>query len=142
MIDQTRPFQEHLIKSTASSYLPQIAEILNAVPRELLLVFKTNDLIRGIESALHCHADASAFLTMSRCCVKAVCDDQLKSCRSRFCRLSTRTMQSWLLTKISLYELYLWICQHSLVRIVSRLLYGGNDEQIAVDTLHLVMSKH
>lgn len=65
-------FQDDEIKTSAANYLPQISDILNSVPREMLLVFKTNDLLRHIESVLQTRADATSLLTMSRSCVRAV----------------------------------------------------------------------
>ena len=44
--------QEGTIKEEVGRYLPEIASVLNKVPRELLLIFKTNDLLRGIEYSL------------------------------------------------------------------------------------------
>ncbi|XP_075700605.1 aarF domain-containing protein kinase 1 isoform X2 [Rhinoderma darwinii] len=60
------------IRSNAAAYLPQISRLLASVPRQMLLLLKTNDLLRGIETALHTNASASSFLSMSRCCVRAV----------------------------------------------------------------------
>lgn len=66
------PLQDVEIRSNAAAYLPQITQLLNNVPRQMLLLLKTNDLLRGIESALHTRASASSFLNMSRCCIRAV----------------------------------------------------------------------
>ncbi|XP_068398052.1 aarF domain-containing protein kinase 1 isoform X2 [Eschrichtius robustus] len=60
------------IRNNAANYLPQISHLLNLVPRQMLLIFKTNDLLRGIEAALGTRASASSFLNMSRCCIKAL----------------------------------------------------------------------
>ena len=38
----------------------------------MLLIFKTNDLLRGIEATLGTRASASSFLNMSRCCIRAL----------------------------------------------------------------------
>ncbi|XP_066468211.1 aarF domain-containing protein kinase 1 isoform X3 [Tiliqua scincoides] len=65
-------YQNVEIRTNAASYLPQITMLLNNVPRQMLLLLKTNDLLRGIESALQTRASASSFLNMSRCCVRAV----------------------------------------------------------------------
>ena len=46
------PLQEGTIQEEVGRYLPEIASVLNKVPRELLLIFKTNDLLRGIEYSL------------------------------------------------------------------------------------------
>lgn len=64
--------QDLEIRNNAASYLPQISQLLNHVPRQMLLIFKTNDLLRGIEASLGTRASASSFLNMSRCCVRAL----------------------------------------------------------------------
>lgn len=60
------------IRSNVAAYLPEINKLLQNVPRQMLLLLKTNDLLRGIESALQTRASASSFLNMSRCCVRAI----------------------------------------------------------------------
>jgi len=93
------------------------------MPRQLLLVFKTNDLLRGIESSLRSDVESSqrahhtqtAFVTMSRCCVRAVGREQNELCRGRLlCRLRSATQMYWILLKLSTYEMYLqvkdWVC--------------------------------
>ncbi|CAL8303964.1 unnamed protein product [Boreogadus saida] len=64
--------QDVEIRTNVSQYLPQISELLNRVPRQMLLLLKTNDLLRGIETALQTRAASSSFLNMSRCCVRAL----------------------------------------------------------------------
>ena len=64
--------QDAEIRNNAANYLPQISQLLNHVPRQMLLIFKTNDLLRGIEAALGTCASASSFLNMSRCCIRAL----------------------------------------------------------------------
>jgi len=60
------------IKLYVGSYLPQISEVLGRVPRPMLLIFKTNDLLRGIEFSLKVQRGAYSFIQMSKCCVRAV----------------------------------------------------------------------
>lgn len=45
--------QQDEIKADAAKYLPEISAVLNRVPRQMLLIFKTNDLLRGIEFSLN-----------------------------------------------------------------------------------------
>jgi aarF domain-containing kinase len=75
------------IKAKVSGYLLEISEILNRVPRQLLLILKTNDVLRGIESALRIRANATSFINMSRCCVKAVTEERKKHCSNVGCVL-------------------------------------------------------
>uniref|UniRef100_A0AAY4A2X9 AarF domain-containing protein kinase 1 n=1 Tax=Denticeps clupeoides TaxID=299321 RepID=A0AAY4A2X9_9TELE len=60
------------IRTNAALYLPQISDLLNRIPRQMLLLLKTNDLLRGIETTLQTRASSSSFLNMSRCCTRAV----------------------------------------------------------------------
>ena len=48
---QKNEFQKEIPK-----YLPQITGVLQDVDRQMLLVFRTNDLMRGIEHTLKTHA--------------------------------------------------------------------------------------
>lgn len=64
------------IKDYASKHVDLINAVLRSVPREMLLLLKTNDLLRGIESALGTRHKAKSFVTMSQCCVKAVYADR------------------------------------------------------------------
>lgn len=60
------------IKSEASKWLREISTVLNKVPREMLLLLKTNDLIRGTETHLNTRNSSSAFIHLSECCVKLI----------------------------------------------------------------------
>jgi len=105
-----------MIQSSATNYLPQITSILNSMSRELLLIFKTNDLLRGIESSLRsgressqrAHHTQTAFISMSRCCVRAVGQEQTNLCRGRLlCRVRCVTQMYWILLRLSVYGMYL-----------------------------------
>ncbi|XP_035757868.1 aarF domain-containing protein kinase 1 isoform X2 [Egretta garzetta] len=97
------------IRSNAAAYLPQITQLLNNVPREMLLLLKTNDLLRGIESALHTRASASSFLNMSRCCIRAVSTYQRSKSHSFYRRAQISLTEALSLWQINLYELFLWL---------------------------------
>ncbi|XP_014105187.1 PREDICTED: uncharacterized aarF domain-containing protein kinase 1 isoform X3 [Pseudopodoces humilis] len=97
------------IRSNAAAYLPQITQLLNNVPRQMLLLLKTNDLLRGIESALHTRASASSFLNMSRCCIRAVSTYQRSKSHSLYRRAQISFTEALSLWQINLYELFLWL---------------------------------
>lgn len=101
--------QSNEIKDNAANYLIEISEILNKIPREMLLILKTNDVLRGIEYALNIQPNATSFLNMSRCCVRAVGEDQYRQCHSWTNRMRAQFATSWQLFKISVYEFCLWI---------------------------------
>ena len=96
------------IRNNAANYIPEIAEVLNSIPREMLLILKTNDLLRGIEGTLHCRANASSLLTMSKCCIEAVYQQQARSCPSWWGLVRLKIVKHIALVKISVYEFYLW----------------------------------
>nr|XP_030687772.1 uncharacterized aarF domain-containing protein kinase 1 isoform X5 [Globicephala melas] len=95
------------IRNNAANYLPQISHLLNLVPRQMLLIFKTNDLLRGIEAALGTRASATSFLNMSRCCVKALAAHKKKNTHSFFRRTQISFSEAFNLWQINLHELVL-----------------------------------
>ncbi|XP_061038740.1 aarF domain-containing protein kinase 1 isoform X1 [Eubalaena glacialis] len=97
------------IRNNAANYLPQISHLLNLVPRQMLLIFKTNDLLRGIEAALGTRASASSFLNMSRCCIKALAAHKKKNTHSFFRRTQISFSEAFNLWQINLHELVLHV---------------------------------
>lgn len=95
------------IRNNAANYLPQISQLLNHVPRQMLLIFKTNDLLRGIEAALGTRASASSFLNMSRCCIRALAKHKKKNTCSFLRRTQISCSEAFSLWQISLHELML-----------------------------------
>ncbi|XP_066884076.1 aarF domain-containing protein kinase 1 isoform X1 [Kogia breviceps] len=95
------------IRDNAANYLPQISRLLSLVPRQMLLIFKTNDLLRGIEAALGTRASATSFLNMSRCCIKALAAHKKKNTHSFFRRAQISFSEAFNLWQINLHELVL-----------------------------------
>lgn len=98
------------IKVNVAKYLIEISDILNRVPRQLLLILKTNDVLRGIEASLHTRANATSFLNMSRCCVRAVAEERKRNCDGALkCVIETLASERWQLLKITFVEFFLWV---------------------------------
>uniref|UniRef100_W5MQS9 AarF domain-containing protein kinase 1 n=1 Tax=Lepisosteus oculatus TaxID=7918 RepID=W5MQS9_LEPOC len=97
------------IRTNAALYLPQISELLNKVPRQMLLLLKTNDLLRGIETTLQTRASASSFISMSRCCVRALARHKKNKCVSTYRRMKITFSETFTLWQIDVYELFLRI---------------------------------
>ncbi|XP_068195696.1 aarF domain-containing protein kinase 1 [Antennarius striatus] len=110
------------IRTNAALYLPQISELLNRVPRQMLLLLKTNDLLRGIETTLQTRAASSSFINMSRCCIRAMARHKRKKAQSRSKRLQITLAENLNLLTLTMYELFLWTKDSTLVRWVSALL--------------------
>ncbi|XP_030642968.1 aarF domain-containing protein kinase 1 [Chanos chanos] len=110
------------IRTNAALYLPQISDLLNRVPRQMLLLLKTNDLLRGIETILQTRASSSSFINMSRCCTRAVARHKRSKTRSRMKRLRVTLFEMFSLWQIGLYELFLWVRSSTLANWLSSLL--------------------
>ena len=63
-------FQADEIKQNAQKYVVQIADVLANVNRQMLLIFKTNDLLRAMEHTLGTQNAMAGFVQMSRSCVR------------------------------------------------------------------------
>ena len=55
-------FQSAEIKANVIKYFKEIADVLAYVNRQMILIFKTNDLLRGIESSLGTKNSMSTFI--------------------------------------------------------------------------------
>lgn len=87
--------------------LAKITETLHYVNREMLLILKTNDLLRGIEYTLQTDNRMSSFLVMSKSCVRCVYELKLKHCSSKLDKMKISIIETWELLKISVYYTYL-----------------------------------
>jgi len=88
--------------------LPQINAVLSRVDRQMLLLFKTNDLLRGIEHTLKTHGRRAALLTMAARCVQAEYSEQRKEALSTLQRNTISMCEIWLLFKLKMW--YLVLC--------------------------------
>ncbi|KAM8921144.1 aarF domain-containing protein kinase 1 [Pelodytes ibericus] len=95
------------IRGNAATYLPEISQLLSRVPRQMLLLLKTNDLLRGIETSLRTRASSSSFLSMTRCCVRAIARYRKERAPSLWSYTQISMTESLYLGQIYLYELFL-----------------------------------
>ncbi|CAO2587047.1 AarF domain-containing protein kinase 1 [Lemmus lemmus] len=110
------------IRNNAASYLPEISQLLNHVPRQMLLILKTNDLLRSIETTLGTRSSASSFLNMSRCCIRALAEHRKRDAGSFFRRTQICFSEAFSLWQINLHELLLRLKGSRLLCWVSTLL--------------------
>ena len=106
--------QAEEIQDQALNYLVEISEVLERIPRQMLLILKTNDVLRGIESKLKITKNAESFLNMSRYCIKTIAKEKMYFCKTLTCKLHTQLHFNWLLCKISMLEFFLWLSSTSL----------------------------
>ncbi|XP_044260030.1 aarF domain-containing kinase 1 [Tribolium madens] len=112
-IDQQKPSksEKDLLKREFPNVLPLISGVLDKVNRQMLLIFKTNDLMRGIEHTLKTSARMGAFCVMSQCCVRSVYSEKLCKENSKIGKFRITLAQFWALFKIKLYYSFLSIRQ-------------------------------
>lgn len=91
--------------------LPQISDVLQQVDRQMLLILKTNDLIRGIESTLHTQNRMTAFWVMSKCCVQSKYQQEKEKQTNASRRFRMLLCERWELFKLNVYYLCLGLMQ-------------------------------
>lgn len=97
------------LKKFVQEYFPNIARVLDRVPREMLLILKTNDLLRGIETSLGTKDQRTSLVTMSRYCVRAIYAEQRKHSKWFVNRLRLTISEQWVLCKLFAFQLYLGV---------------------------------
>ena len=118
------PQQAELIRVNATTYVTEITELLNRVPRQLLLLLKTNDLLRSIDFRLKTSATSRSFVTMSRCCIRAVTEQRLKLCNGWKDWVQIQADSTFSHLRITLYQVYVSGVVTSLRRFFTRLVNG------------------
>uniref|UniRef100_A0A915CUW7 Protein kinase domain-containing protein n=1 Tax=Ditylenchus dipsaci TaxID=166011 RepID=A0A915CUW7_9BILA len=66
------------IQHYASTLVPQILKVLDLMPRQMLLILKTNDLLRSITYRLGTQNRPDSFIEMTRFCVRSVYQHSIK----------------------------------------------------------------
>jgi len=97
------------IKANVMKYFKEIADVLAYVNRQMILIFKTNDLLRGIESSLGTKNSMSTFIQMSRACFKVIQEKENLESTSAFARWRVRIRGRWNQFKISCYQFFLYL---------------------------------
>ncbi len=119
---QTTLEEIQLIKERAPGYLVQVANFLAKIPRPLLLLLKTNDLLRAIERVLHeptDHRPVQSFFITARYCADAILLDVLAHSRRDFYSSIVARLNHFLaVSKINLFE---WLIR------IKLLIFGKGD---------------
>lgn len=114
--------EKEILQTTSSHVLPDISDILEKVDRQMLLVLKTNDLIRGIESTLKTQNRMTSFWVMSKCCVKSVFDQDKLAATNGWESLRMYLFCHWAIFKLNIYYLFKGLCNFSLVSSIKQIM--------------------
>lgn len=115
--------EKDMFQAEIPNLLPQITNVLQRVDPQMLLILKTNDLVRCIEHNLGTQARMSASMEMSKCCVESVFGEKLKTCSSATERWKITFGKQWAYFKLSMYYIYLGISNFNLMKSVQSLWY-------------------
>lgn len=99
--------EKEQVQSSTTRVLPSIADILQQVDPQMLLILKTNDLVRGIERTLSTQDRKTSFYVMSKCCIESVAVNDAKS-------TSTQWQSYWTMAKLNIYGAYLSVVNFDL----------------------------
>lgn len=94
--------EESLIRDTAPQLFSEITRVLNTIPRQMVFLLKTNDLIRGVCKTLNYKPDPSSLLHTAKSCLQAIYADQIKKSSSFSGRLYLRCCLWWQLGRLNL----------------------------------------
>ncbi|CAI4225056.1 unnamed protein product [Auanema sp. JU1783] len=95
------------LRQYAVSLIPQISEVLSRMPREMLLILKTNDLLRNLEHQLNVFGRDDSLIEMSKCVIRSNYDTSLKASQSYINSFLVRVHYFWYYLQIRTYELFL-----------------------------------
>lgn len=123
-IDRIKPnaAEKELVQANTTLVLPSISDILEQVDRQMLLILKTNDLIRGIETTLKTQYRMTSFWVMSKCCIESVARRELHQSKSRWQRFAKNLKKDWSLFRLNIYYLYLGVINFNLYSTLRQLL--------------------
>jgi len=128
--------EDNEIRSNAGSFLPHISQVLNRVPREMLLVLKANDHLRGLEHLYGVRGHSSGFLDMSRCCLRALHDFNAQKLQEKQSKWETFLSLMWChlilytgLLKITAFEWFLWFQEKTSCDLTLHNTFSGSTNQ-------------
>ncbi|XP_005187378.1 aarF domain-containing kinase 1 isoform X2 [Musca domestica] len=114
--------EKDTLQQNTSLVLPHISDVLEQVDRQMLLILKTNDLIRGIESTLHTQNRMTSFWVMSKCCLRSSFGEEKTLAKTKTKRLGLVLRERWEIFKLNVYYLYLGLLNFGLMAAIKELL--------------------
>lgn len=114
--------EKELVQNNSKLVLPSISDILEQVDRQMLLILKTNDLIRNIETTLQTQSRNTSFLVMSKCCLESVARQEIHHSTSKWQRFGRILHKNWMLFKLNIYYMYLGLSNFNIFLTLRQLL--------------------
>lgn len=114
--------QKELLQTSSSLVIPQLSDILEQVDRQMLLILKTNDLIRSIETTLGTKNRMTAFWVMSKCCIHSSYSNAIHRESNSLQKCLLKFSEQWAIFKLNIYYLYMGIINYGLFTSIKQLL--------------------
>ncbi|XP_046388341.1 aarF domain-containing kinase 1 [Ischnura elegans] len=95
--------EKHDFQKEIPHLLPQITDVLATVDRQMLLILKTNDLLRGIEYTLRTHTRMGSFRVMADLCVKSYYQERLMNSKSKWETMKISLEFYWAVVRLYAY---------------------------------------
>ncbi|XP_050250768.1 putative ABC1 protein At2g40090 isoform X3 [Quercus robur] len=95
----------------ASQYFPQISELLRRLPRVILLMLKTNDCLRAVNSSLLQASSLQTFLIIGKVSSEAVIEAKSLQNKSLLCWLNVFLDEILLEVRLFGMQIALWLLQ-------------------------------
>ncbi|KAL4575022.1 hypothetical protein LXL04_021862 [Taraxacum kok-saghyz] len=92
-------------------YFSQVTELLQRLPRVILLMMKTNDCLRSVNNALLQRPSLESFLIIGKVSSKAVIEEKLSHAKSLFSLISIWFEEISLKIRFFIMQLALWVLQ-------------------------------
>ncbi|XP_031638127.1 aarF domain-containing kinase-like [Contarinia nasturtii] len=106
--------EKDLVQTKSTKMLPSISDVLEQVDRQMLLILKTNDLIRGIETTLQTQYRMTSFWIMSKCCIESAARQEIHQSKSNWQRFAKTLQKNWSIFKLNIFYLYMGIVNSNL----------------------------
>lgn len=114
--------EKEQFQNEVPNLLPVISEILEKVDRQMLLVLKTNDLVRSIEHTLKTSSRMTAFMEMSSCCIKSIYSEKIKNSNNNLSKIFLSFSEKFSIFKLMIYYTYLGFCNFNFNKCVESIL--------------------
>ncbi|VFQ81156.1 unnamed protein product [Cuscuta campestris] len=110
LVVQGSDYARSEIQMYASSYFPQITELLRRLPRVILLMLKTNDCLRAVNRELTQGSSVETFFIIGRVSSEAVLESKLEK-NSLLSRINFRFRKLLLEARLCGMQLAVWLLQ-------------------------------
>lgn len=101
--------EREALQAWAVEYAQEVQTILARIPRPLLLLLKTNDCLRAVDTQLGTPINSS--LIMARFCSRAITEDQLRHSASLIVKISAVIERIKMDVRLRSYSFVIWITQ-------------------------------